>query len=248
LKAWSAEKVISLDFHDNYVAAGAKIGSIYVWDREGKQKIEMKISGTPLVGIKWMENNLLICGTDDGELIQVNVDKKSSSSIIKLESSITSLAVIPNKNMLIAGDTDGYLHFIDVSKMVETASRRVHKSWVRGISVVPGKQHLVYSVGDDGRLMKGMGDPLEFNADSRVLGWVLCLDSYRTVNSSQMIVATGSQAGSCEVTIGSSKYKIELNVMINNILLLRKETPKITLIVGTHGKGIIIIPGYKMKL
>ena len=245
LKSWSGQKVISLAMNEEKIAGGTKDGHVLIWQRDGTLITEINLSGSPVTQLKFAINGDVLAATDAGELLKLSVDAEKAMASLKIGVAITAIAISHDNKSILIGDAKGVIRTIDLEQMREIASHKVHKSWVRDISV---DDDYLTSVGDDGKLTESSESLATVSKRGHSFAWLLCVDSYKTTRNAQRVVATGASDGECVISFPGGAYHSALDVMINRIHLLEKRSPRMWFIAATHGRGIMIIPASTMKL
>ncbi len=105
------------------------------------------------------------------------------------------------------------------------------------------------SVGDDGFMKRWSLAPGTLLGDRQFEGnWALCVDYFKGDTKTSEVIAVGLRNGGVSIQTDFGTYHLKGKAMVNSIVLLTEELPKIQFVLGTHGDGIRLGSGKDMKL
>jgi WD40 repeat protein len=170
---------------------------------------------------------------------EINATTKSDQSITALSDGLA--------NSFLAGNSEGELGIYDATSLKLKKSIKAHKSWIREIhSIENGKYFLTAS--DDKALKKWNTPDLSESKTLNSEGWITSVDYFVDNKNGGVIRATGTRNGKISVSTNFANYHANAHAIINRIVLLKNIIPVIQVIVATHGGGIQIWSGTKMKI
>lgn len=242
LKSWPASGILAIDVKNSTIAGVSKTGKLYIWDVEtGREMHQQQVSPSALLCVTWIDSARVAIGGDDGSIYKANVLTGQLTNHVKTDASITAIA--SGVGNVIIGNSKGELEIYHTFDFVQTRSLRAHKSWIRDVQVIDSTGSFV-TVADDGRYKRWSPSMVNVS-QARFNDWLTCVDFAGPRSSS--VMAIGEVNGSVVVQTKFGEYRAKTNATVNQIVLLKKPLPKIKIIVATHGRGIQVWDGTKMK-
>ena len=245
--SWSASQIISISCLDNKVAGVSKSGYLFVWNAsDGKELLHTRMSDSPLLRLVWLDNDHIVVGAENGELIKINVTTGQPVGRVTNAAAVTALA--GNDDILISGDENGNISVYSTEDLKHVGSMSGHKTWIRDIALSTNSEGFV-TTSDDGAYKTWKIGSTISNSNKHLLGnWVLCTDVAPSPNGDFDFFAFGKSNGDVIVDVKVATYTTKLDAMINSIAIIESELPQIAVALATHGQGIQLLNAKSMKL
>ncbi len=246
VRSWPSPAIPAIDFNDNLLAGVSRLGELFIWDIDTGDQRLYTISSTPLSCLTWIDSLWIVAASDDGMLYKINSETGEINASAKSDQSISALSV-GLTNSFLAGNSVGELELYDATSLKLKKSIKAHKSWIREIhSIESGKYFLTAS--DDRALKKWNTPDLSELKTLHSEGWITSVDYFVDETNGGVIRATGTGSGKISVSTNFANYHANTHAIVNRIVLLKNIIPVIQVIVATHGGGIQIWSGSKMKI
>jgi WD40 repeat protein len=85
-----------------------------VWDVESGQTLQtLEGDYYEVRAVAVLDNQRVVSGSDDGTLRVWNLKSREVECLFTLEAPVKAVAVIPDRQVIVAGDGSGRVHFFD---------------------------------------------------------------------------------------------------------------------------------------
>lgn len=245
LRSWPAESIRSIDLNNHFLAGISKTGQLFIWDTERQTEMRYTVAATSLSCLAWIDSEWILIGSDDGNIYKVS----SKTGEIRARASLGEPVTAVSKgfgNSALVGSAKGELGIYDVTDLGRKYWIKAHKTWIREIHLVDSTDFFV-TISDDNYLKRWRSSDLS-NTELRFPGsWSITSDYFLGKQKSNSVTVVGKLNGKIIVNTGFASYSSKANAIVNKISIVRSELPNIKIIVATHGGGIQIWSGNKMK-
>jgi len=247
IKEWKVKtRTSAVKFVEDRLVLSFVDGSVEIYDMSGYERIAQASTGAGSI-TQVLPLKKAFAVADDIGNVYVSTSMDSDMALrkfVSVENPVTALAYSPSQNVLVTSQT-GILSFWSVSDGKLLSKQNFADSRVMSLAIEEDHNRLmatfskglvvVYTTNENDYSLKKV-------ASHKPGNWPVSFDSFTSV------MAVGTSGGKIVIYANNASYKTKYPAMINAIRIVPKSAGVITVIVGTHGKGIHVVKASDMKM